>query len=79
MRKKCSNAAKAVARQVTAAAKGDGLKVSSQESSRRLKICQLCKYWNESGNIGLGECRKCGCTRIKQRLATEGCPINKWH
>lgn len=48
----------------------------------RLAICQLCPFYNASGNLGLGECQApgCGCTRAKLALATARCPLKppKW-
>jgi hypothetical protein len=45
-----------------------------------LSVCSACSFWNNKGNLGLGECThpKCGCTRFKPQWATEDCPINKW-
>jgi len=77
---KVRNAAKATGRIVRAVVNRDAVRVSLEERDRRLSICRKCEYWQESGNLGLGECRQpeSGCTRIKHKLATEACPLNKW-
>ena len=79
-KQKVANAAKAAVRIVKQAAQGGPIFVEEQEKQRRLAICRGCEYWNEGGNVGLGECKHpgCGCTRFKQGLATESCPIDKW-
>jgi hypothetical protein len=80
MLQKATNMTKAIGRLAGAVAKGNPLRVTDEERDRRLAICRGCEYWNEGGNIGLGECRhsKCGCTRFKHGLTTERCPIGKW-
>ena len=77
---KAVNATKAVGRVVEAVVRRQPVKVSDEERDRRLTICRGCEYWNEGGNIGLGECKhpQCGCTRFKHGLSTERCPINQW-
>lgn len=77
---KVKHAAQASSRVVQAVAHGDPVRVSAKERERRLCICKQCEYWRDGGNLGLGECRhsECGCTRIKHKLATEACPLNKW-
>jgi hypothetical protein len=46
----------------------------------RSEVCSACAFWDGSARLGLGKCthRKCGCTRMKRWLATEGCPLGKW-
>lgn len=77
---KAGNAAKAGVRIAKAAVSGQRVRVSTEERDRRLAICRACEYWNEAGNVGLGECKHpgCGCTRFKHGLATETCPAGKW-
>lgn len=77
---KVTHAAQAAARIVGAALKGQPVRVSTDERTRRLSICRHCNYWRDGGNFGLGECQhsQCGCTRAKHGLATEKCPLNKW-
>lgn len=77
---KTKNAAAAGARIVRAAVRREPIRASAGERDRRLAICRACEFWNEAGNIGLGECRhsRCGCTRFKHGLATETCPAGKW-
>ncbi|MEM1057912.1 MAG: hypothetical protein AAGK14_01580 [Verrucomicrobiota bacterium] len=41
---------------------------------RRLDVCQACAHYRAEGNLGLGECAVCGCTRAKLWLATAACP-----
>lgn len=52
-----------------------------RERKIRSAICSVCPHWNGLGNFGLGECKApgCGCTRAKVWLATEACPLGKWH
>lgn len=77
---KARNAAKAVKRIVKAVVRRERVFVSDAQKQQRLATCRACTYWNEGGNIGLGECKHpgCGCTRFKHGLATETCPIGKW-
>jgi hypothetical protein len=45
----------------------------------RLEICKGCEFWDESGFVNTGRCKKCGCsTQAKLRMSTEKCPIGKW-
>jgi hypothetical protein len=44
----------------------------------RLTICKACEQFLPGGNLMLGECKKCGCTKLKTFLATEKCPLGKW-
>lgn len=58
-----------------------GFKTASKEEvARRAAICATCEYWHNDARLGLGKCmhHKCGCTRLKWRLATESCPLGKW-
>jgi len=48
--------------------------VDEQEFDRRLSICVVCEFWNPKGMMGLGTCKKCGCSRYKLKLATSVCP-----
>lgn len=67
------NAAGAVARLTKAVVKGGKVRVSDEEHHRRLDICHVCEFFQN------GRCLKCGCIiNLKNRLATEHCPINKW-
>lgn len=52
--------------------------VTRETRQKRKAICYACPHWNPEGNIGLGACRKCGCSRAKLYLATAKCPIGKW-
>jgi hypothetical protein len=52
--------------------------VSESELKQRRAICDVCDWWKPSGNLGLGECRQCGCTRFKMNYASEKCRLKKW-
>jgi hypothetical protein len=52
--------------------------VSEDKYKERLKICRSCDFWSEKANYSLGRCEKCKCTKMKLKLATESCPIDKW-
>jgi len=54
--------------------------VPKEEYEKRMSICQDCEFWQANARAGLGKCNhsQCGCTKIKQWLPTEKCPINKW-
>lgn len=52
--------------------------VSKQTRDERGAICSKCKYWRKYGNIGLGECGKCGCSKFKRFFKNQKCPIGKW-
>ena len=57
------------------------VKFAPQEAVEiRMSICRKCDYWEEVARWGLGKCRhhKCGCTKYKQKLASEECPLGKW-
>lgn len=53
-------------------------RVSEDEYEMRLRACRNCEHWEEEARLGLGRCRKCGCTRLKHRRKSERCPIGKW-
>jgi hypothetical protein len=57
-----------------------GFDVSEPELfTQRITICKGCEFWDESGFVNTGRCKKCGCsTQAKLRMATEKCPIGKW-
>lgn len=54
--------------------------VTEAQYQARLAVCRGCEFWSESARLGMGKCRhkKCGCTRLKLWLSTQGCPLNKW-
>jgi len=54
--------------------------VSSELYAGRAAVCAGCDQWDASARFGLGKCNApgCGCTRFKQWLATERCPLGKW-
>lgn len=47
---------------------------------QRLAICESCDLWDPKARAGLGKCnhKKCGCSKMKQWLASEKCPLEKW-
>lgn len=56
-----------------------GLLVPTQEQiDYRMKICEGCEFWEAGARFGLGKCLKCGCTSMKQKIASSVCPIGKW-
>lgn len=44
----------------------------------RMDICSRCEFWKPDARFGLGKCLKCGCTSMKQKLASSVCPIGSW-
>ena len=44
----------------------------------RMETCRACPQWKEDARLGLGRCNACGCSKMKQWLATETCPIGRW-
>lgn len=45
---------------------------------QRMAVCQACPFWKPRARFTLGKCNKCGCTKLKQWLATERCPDGHW-
>ena len=60
------------------AAKTGFKKVTTQQHSDRMVICNSCKFWDGKARLGMGKCLKCGCTGAKQWLASSKCPIGLW-
>jgi hypothetical protein len=58
----------------------NGFKLVDKETlEKRLDICKGCEFWDQSGFVGTGKCKKCGCsTQAKLRMDTSKCPIDKW-
>ena len=52
--------------------------VEREERKQRGAICAECEFWRKDGNIGLGECAKCGCSKYKRLFAAQSCPLKKW-
>lgn len=53
--------------------------VTDAQYEERTNICKSCEFWKKEAFGGTGQCTKCGCsTKIKLKLATEKCPIDKW-
>lgn len=67
------NAAKAMARVVSASFTGNQVKATDDVVEKRRAICGACEFLKD------GKCLKCGCrTNLKITLATEKCPLNRW-
>lgn len=73
------NAIQAGGRIASALVTGKQIAASPEEIERRLDICKSCGYFTHFNNFRFIKCAKCGCAlRLKTRLKTEHCPINKW-
>ncbi|MBQ6534614.1 MAG: hypothetical protein IJI37_05535 [Opitutales bacterium] len=59
-------------------ARDGGRLAPEDEQSKRRAICAACPHWNAEGNLRLGECEICGCTKYKLAFRSEKCPIGKW-
>lgn len=61
-------------------ATGKPVFVSKEVENERRAICNVCEFWQPEGHLGFGECAhpKCGCTRIKMKLAKQRCPLAFW-
>jgi hypothetical protein len=58
-----------------------GFKVVNKEVfESRHSICQACEHWLPDARLGIGKCRKCGCSIYKLWMATSQCPLTppKW-
>lgn len=55
--------------------------VDEKVYAARMAICERCEYWSGNARLGLGKCThsSCGCTRLKQKIATESCPVGRWN
>ena len=48
---------------------------TTKEYNKRIDICKSCEHFFKP----TGSCKKCGCfVRIKAKISTLSCPINKW-
>lgn len=47
---------------------------------KRHTICRSCEFWLPDARLGIGKCRKCGCSIYKLWMATSKCPLTppKW-
>jgi hypothetical protein len=52
--------------------------VTPEEYQRRIDICIQCPMFGGETSIGKIACKKCGCSGLKLRMATEKCPMGKW-
>lgn len=75
------NAAKAIARNVAAIARGESLFVSRATAEQRMAICETCADFRPSdkrcANPACGCCLKSNLIS-KTSLKAERCPANKW-
>ena len=56
-----------------------GFAVADKKTRKdRTDICIECKFWKKDGNLGLGECTQCGCSKYKRFFESQKCPIGKW-
>ncbi len=55
--------------------------VSAEQYAARSAVCDACEMWDGAARLGLGKCKApgCGCTSMKRWLASERCPLDKWH
>jgi len=67
-------------RAVSAAVAGERVFVTESELEKRKATCDVCEYFESSARLGLGRCNApgCNCTKFKQWLITEKCPLGKW-
>jgi hypothetical protein len=69
------NLGTSIARNMQSVISGNGLRISDEEASRRLDICNSCEFFDQIQK----RCRKCGCyMAVKTYLKAEKCPIGKW-
>lgn len=52
--------------------------VDDSTLEHRTEICLLCPFWDALARMGMGKCKKCGCSSAKLKLASEKCPMGKW-
>lgn len=56
--------------------------VSDAQWRRNLAVCAKCDFWDPAGWGGTGKCThpRCGCTKLKQRMEGQRCPLEppKW-
>jgi hypothetical protein len=54
---------------------GEGLLISEEVATERIKICHLCEEFDAMQN----RCKNCGCfLPPKVKFVTEKCPLGKW-
>jgi hypothetical protein len=77
-RQMIGNAARAVATTI----KNKAAIVDVDQYAANLAICKTCEFWDQNGWAGTGKCthQKCGCSKLKQKLVGQQCPLNppKW-
>ncbi len=53
-----------------------GFKVVERETfEERHAVCKTCEFWLPDARLGIGKCRKCGCSIYKLWMATSQCPL----
>lgn len=55
-----------------------GVKVDGKLYQKRLAICSQCEHWQGEAKLGYGECKACGCGKLKLFMVKERCRLNKW-
>lgn len=69
------NVGSSIVKNVVSVAKGNDLKISSEEAEKRLGICKTCQFFDKTSQ----KCSKCGCyLAVKTYLKAEHCPVHKW-
>ena len=48
--------------------------VEKVEYERRHTVCFACEFWVPDAMLGIGKCKKCGCSKFKLWLVTSKCP-----
>lgn len=51
---------------------------TTEEVEGIMLICKACEHYGGERGLLKIACRKCGCSRKKQSLRSEHCPIGKW-
>jgi hypothetical protein len=63
------------------AVEGHTILATEEQALARLDICLTCEFFitQPEGSIMPARCSRCGCgMKVKSRIATSFCPINKW-
>jgi hypothetical protein len=53
--------------------------VTKEQYAARRKICEGCVYFDPEGFVGVGRCKKCGCSSYKLNMASSRCPMGLWN
>lgn len=52
--------------------------VTEEQYNERRAICEGCQFFDPNGFMGIGRCRKCGCSSYKLNIAASRCPFGYW-